>query len=149
MAADRIVSEHERKLYMAFADFPQWLDQVTGPDYVWFVKRLSANDTLANGSHQAGPYIPKEVLFSVFPDINKPQFPNPDYHFQMTIDSHGESQCVRAVWYNKKLHGTGTRNEARITGFGGKSSALLNPENTGALTIFAFHLHHKDSGVEA
>ena len=39
--------------------------------------------------------------------------------------------------YNNKWHG-GTRNETRLTGLGGASSALLDPENTGALAIFAF-----------
>lgn len=28
-----------------------------------YVKRLSANDTLATGGHQAGPYMPKDFLF--------------------------------------------------------------------------------------
>ena len=44
---------------------------------------------------------------------------------------------VQAIWYNNKLHG-GTRNETRLTGFGGAGSALLDPDSTGALTVFAF-----------
>jgi len=32
----------------------------------------------------------------------------------------------------------GTRNEARLTGFGGVRSALLNPDSTGSLAVFAF-----------
>jgi hypothetical protein len=44
---------------------------------------------------------------------------------------------VRAVWYNNKLRG-GTRNEARLTNFGGSNSALLDPESTGSIAIFAF-----------
>lgn len=47
---------------------------------------------------------------------------------------------MRAVWYNNRLHGNpkGGRNETRLTGFGGGASALLDPESTGALTVFAF-----------
>ena len=43
---------------------------------------------------------------------------------------------------NNKLHDNpkGGRNEARLTNFGGTSSALLDPESTGALTVFAFKL---------
>jgi hypothetical protein len=40
------------------------------------------------------------------------------------------------VTYNR-LRG-GTRNETRLTGFGGQASALLDPESTGALAVFAF-----------
>lgn len=128
---------------MALSDLSDWMDENTGPNCVWFIKRLSANDTLANESHQAGPYIPREFLFSVFPAINRPDVENPDYRFELSIDSHMDQRIVRAVWYNKKIHGTGTRNEARITGFGGRVSALLDPESTGALAIFAFLIDEK------
>ena len=38
-----------------------WQDRFMAPDVIWYVKRLSANDTLASGAHQAGPYIPQKV----------------------------------------------------------------------------------------
>jgi hypothetical protein len=123
---------------MPVADLTEWLDQFSGPEYVWFVKRLSGNDTLATEAHQAGPYIPKEFLFEVLPDLNRPEAENPDLNFPLFIDSHADIREIRAVWYNNRLRG-GTRNEARLTGFGGASSALLDPDSTGALTIFAFH----------
>jgi len=44
---------------MAGADLTEWLDQHSGPEFIWYVKRLSGNDTLANKSHQVGPYIPR------------------------------------------------------------------------------------------
>lgn len=125
---------------MALSDLTDWMDENTRPGVVWYIKRLSGNDTLANESHQAGPYIPKELLFQVFADLNRPDVKNPDTHFDLYIDSHGDHRNVRAIWYNNKLHDNpkGGRNETRITGFGGASSALLDPESTGALTIFAF-----------
>lgn len=123
---------------MPVTDLIDWLAQFSGPDYVWFVKRLSGNDTLATKAHQAGPYIPKEFLFEVFPDLHRPKTKNPDRIFPLYIDSHADRREVRAIWYNNKLHGR-TRNETRLTGFGGAASALLDPESTGALTIFAFN----------
>jgi hypothetical protein len=125
-------------------DLDSWLFDFSVSNYLWFAKRLSANDTLANGAHQAGPYVPKNVLFLVFPELDNPKQENPDVKFRISVDSHGDKRTVRAIWYNKKLFG-GTRNEARITGFGGIDSALLNPENTGALALFAFRLNAESS----
>ena len=118
-------------------DVTDWLAEVAQSEGVWYVKRLSGNDTLANGTHQAGPYIPKEFLFSIFPNMKQPSKLNPDAWFEMCIDSHADCRKVRAIWYNNKLSG-GTRNETRITQLGGSGSALLDPESTGALVVFAF-----------
>lgn len=125
---------------MAVADVTDWLDEFGSPGHVWFAKRLSGNDTLANGAHQAGPYIPKEFLFEMFPALNRPEAENPDVQFDFYIDSHGDYRKVRAVWYNNKLRG-GTRNEARLTGFGGAASALLDADSTGTLAVFSFTLN--------
>ncbi len=115
----------------------EWLAQNGRPDRVWYAKRLSGNDTLANGAHQAGPYISRDFLNSRFPSLDRPNVLNPDVWFSLYIDSHSEHRRIRAVWYNNHLHG-GTRNESRLTNFGGASSPLLDPESTGALAIFAF-----------
>lgn len=122
---------------MALADVSAWLDACSSADAVWYVKRLAANDTQATGAHGAGPYIPRAVLFDVLPALNQPDVKNPDLRFPLSVDSHGEQTQVRAIWYNNRLFG-GTRNEARLTNFGGRSSALLDPDSTGALTVFAF-----------
>ena len=124
---------------MSLTDVVDWMNDFDGDNFVWYIKRLSGNDTLANGTHQAGPYIPKNVLFLVFPELNKPSHRNPDIWFDICIDSHSDVKRVRAVWYNNKLDG-GTRNECRITNWGGQASALLDPESTGALAVFAFLL---------
>ena len=117
-----------------WSDLTNWLDEFFAPGFVWYAKRLSGNDTLANGSHQAGPYIPKPFLFSVLPDLYRPEVRNPEVCFDLHIDSHDDSRQVRAIWYNNKSHG-GTRNEARLTRFGGASSALLDPDSTGSLVV--------------
>jgi len=33
---------------MALIDLTDWLNEFSGPQYAWLVKRLSGNDTLAN-----------------------------------------------------------------------------------------------------
>ena len=116
---------------------PHWLDERSGRESVWYVKRLSGNDTLANGSHQAGPYIPREFLLESMPGLNWPNTLNPRIRLDVSVDSHADRRRASAIWYNNRLHG-GTRNEIRLTGFGGSGSALLDPCNTGALSIFAF-----------
>jgi hypothetical protein len=125
---------------MPAGDLAEWLDEHSGPEFVWYVKRLSGNDTLANKTHQAGPYIPREFLFGIFPSLQRRDEKNPHVHFDLYVDSHADHREARAVWYNNKLHDNpkGGRNETRVTGFGGSASALLDPESTGALTVFAF-----------
>lgn len=126
---------------MPVGDLLEWLDAHGGPRFTWYVKRLSGNDTLANGSHQAGPYIPREILFRVLPALNRQDVKNPDVWFNLYVDSHADHRQVRAVWYNNHYHDTTAkrgRDETRVTNFGGGASALLDPESTGALTVFAF-----------
>ena len=120
---------------MPVIDLTDWLGEndFAQEGVVWCVKRLSANDTLATQAHQAGPYMPRDFMFEVFPQIARPQDRNPDAEFDLYVDSHADHRKVRAVWYNQK-----SRNEVRITRFGGSSSALLDPESTGALAIFSF-----------
>ncbi len=117
-------------------DLTDWLDE-HAEGWFWFVKRLSGNDTLANGSHQAGFYIPKLVFFRLFPSLKQHSHDNADTWFDLTIDSHPDVRKARGVWYNDKLRGR-TRDECRVTNLGGAQSALLDPDSTGALTIFAF-----------
>ena len=120
----------------------QWLDEAAAPRSIWYLKRLSANDTQHSGGHQAGPYIPRDVMFRLFPVINRPAEKNPDCGFDLTVESSSGSHTTRAraVWYNNKLHDNpaGGRNEVRITKLGGVRSPLLDVENTGALAVFAF-----------
>lgn len=122
---------------MALADLADWMDDFGGANFTWYVKRLAANDTLATASHQAGPYVPRDFLLPMFPDLARPEAENPEVWFDLYIDSHADNRKARAVWYNNRLRG-GTRNETRLTNLGGAGSALLDPDSTGALVIFAF-----------
>lgn len=134
---------------MEAADLSGWLGEYCAPGVALCAKRLSGNDTLANGTHQAGPYLPKGFLFRVFPSISRTDTKNPDHWFELVVDSHPDERRVRAIYYNSK-HSEGLRNgrdEARLTNFGGGSSALLDPESTGALAVFAFPLDESGAAV--
>ncbi len=116
-----------------------WLEeQAEQATFLW-AKRLSANDTQANDSHQAGLLVPNQTMFSFLPELHSPEVHNPKIQFDVAIDSHADFRTVTATWYNNKVTQGRTRNETRITNWGGASSPLLDPESTGALTVFAFH----------
>lgn len=122
---------------MSLADLGDWFGEQLRAPSVWYLKRLSGNDTLANGAHQAGPYMPKELLFEVLPALQDASRRNPDLELPVVVDSHGIARKVRAIWYNNKYF-DGTRDEARITGWGGHQSPLLDPDSTGGLAVFVF-----------
>jgi hypothetical protein len=123
---------------MAVSDLNDWLGECLASGTIWYLKRFAANDTLANHSHQAGPYIPKDLLFELFPAIHDPAVHNPRVEFDAYIDSHADHRRVTAIWYNNRVRDAGTRNETRITNWGGVSSAVLDPDSTGALAAFVF-----------
>ena len=123
---------------MSVDELSIWIEDNARSGTLWYLKRLSGNDTLANQSHQAGPYVPKRVLFDAIPELDRPDDLNPDHWLTFQLASHHDERNVRAIWYNNSLHG-GTRNEVRLTNFGGAGSAILDPENTGAIAIFVFH----------
>ncbi len=81
--------------------------------------------------------MPKELLFEIAPETRRPEVHNPDVWFEIYVDSHPDVRTIRAVWYNGKYHGK-TRDEARMTNFGGKQSIILDPDSTGALAVFVF-----------
>ena len=118
---------------MPVTSLTDWITEFAKPYNLWYIKRLSGNDTLANGSHQAGPYIPKSVIFAALPSLPVLSGGNPRIKVPAFIDSHPDCREVQAIWYNR-----GTRNEARITNWGGGNSALLDADSTGALAVLVF-----------
>lgn len=123
--------------------FRGWLAEVSGVEWLWYVKYLSANDTSAKSNvHQGGPYISKPLLAAAFHRLSEraDQEERPDLRLLGSIDSHGVPLDLRLVWYNsKRLTGAANgRDEARLTGWGGRESPLLEPNAPGSLTVFAF-----------
>lgn len=117
---------------MPVAELGDWLDeQMAVPDALWYVKRLAANDTLATGSHQYGAYIPLRVAYDVAPLLDRQGSLVTECDLLLRIDSHADARTARLKRY-------GSKREARITRLGGLRSALLDPDATGALAVFAF-----------
>jgi hypothetical protein len=129
----------EPRLNLRGQNLQEWVQEVSSDEWHWYVKVLSGNDTLLNESHQAGPYIPKSVIFSLFPSLRSANTLNPRLQFEAFIDSHLTRSVVTAIWYNNRVVDEGTRDEARITNWGGRASPLLDPGATGSICIFAFH----------
>lgn len=123
---------------MPVMSLSDWIEEFARPDNLWYVKRLSGNDTLANRAHQAGPYIPKDVIFEALPSLRRMEGDNPRIDVEAFTDSHVDRRTVKAIWYNRKVSEARPRDEARITNWGGGASALLDPESTGALAVFVF-----------
>lgn len=123
---------------MPVMSLSDWIEEFARPDNLWYVKRLSGNDTLANRAHQAGPYIPKDVIFEALPSLRRMTGDNPRIDVEAFTDSHVDRRTVKAIWYNRKVSEARPRDEARITNWGGGASALLDPESTGALAVFVF-----------
>ena len=110
-----------------------WISECQALGGYWYVKRLSANDTGANGSNQAGPYLSKDVVFKLFPELSRSAEPNPRAPFTAIAGSHAHEATCNAIWYRQR-----TRDETRITGWGGGASPLLDPDNTGGIALFFF-----------
>lgn len=122
-----------------------WLGEVSGESWLWYVKYISANDTYAKANvHQAGPYLSKPLLASAFAELSRRSRTetNPDLYIPTSIDSHDWEGDVRAVWYNSKVleNRSNGRDEARLTGWGGKQNPLVEPDATGSLVVFAWEL---------
>ena len=124
-------------------DLIDWLNAYSTSGHVWFIKRLSGNDTLANGTHQAGPYVPKGPFRKLFPQLEGSADKNPRVEFDLFIDSHAQHRQATIIWYKG-----GTRNETRITNLGGRASPLLDPDSTGTLAVFAFAVDEQHRATE-
>lgn len=117
-----------------------WLDAIGAPQWSWFAKRLSANDTGSTGGHQAGFYLPRELALSVAPELAD-LVPNPRREIRFALVSHDQVSEPCLVYYNSRvtrLQPNG-RNEFRVTGFGGRRSSLQDQESTGAILATAWN----------
>ncbi len=124
-------------------ELADWLATVSGPQWLWYAKYLSANDTYAKKNvHQGGPHLGKPLFAEAFPGLTHraDREVNPDLMLPARIDSHGEALDLRLVWYNsKRLSGQKNgRDEARLTRWGSSDSPLVEPDATGSLVVFAF-----------
>jgi hypothetical protein len=117
--------------------FEAWLQDSLQLERRVVMKRLSANDTGATGSHQVGPYIPNRLAFLIAPDLDSDR-PDPRREVDFRLASHSQRADARLIYYNSRRRGAGTRNECRLTRFGGSASAVQDPANTGSILIVSF-----------
>ena len=118
------------------------LELIQAKKMTWIVKRLTGNDTGLTGGHQVGVYFPKDFFQLALPEIHTTATLNPDVTFNCVFPINGAAPAkLRAIYYNNKFSKDpvkkGTRNEFRITGWGGKASPTQCDENTGSIFLFA------------
>ncbi len=119
---------------------PRFLEEVDFNDLFWVVKRLSGNDTGLTGTHQVGVYYPKKFFNQVFSEINRRDVKNPEAYIREChfVNADHSTLGLKATYYNNRFtEPRGTRNEFRITRWGGSKSPVQNVENTGAIFVFA------------
>jgi type II restriction enzyme len=113
-------------------ELSDWLESVQGEEWTWYTKRLSPNDTGLTKSNQVGPYIPKPVAFPLLGmEPNAKPTANVFRLWNCWLVSHDQHNELRLIYYMSK-------NECRLTRFGGKRSPVQDPENTSRLMVFAF-----------
>lgn len=95
--------------------------------YAIYSRFIRPNDVGATGAHQSGFYIQKQFSNELF-DVECIKGSN------LTIPIHIEWQDGSITKSNFKYYGNGTRNEARITGFG-KGFEFIGYEYSGSLLI--------------
>lgn len=117
------------------SDLAEFLEEVSGTQWIWYAKYLAPNDTRATGSHQVGPLIANSLFEVAFPRLLQTGKSNArgiaDAWLHAYIDSHPEGVDVRIVWYRSKTEG-------RITNWGRSQVPILDADRTGALVLFAF-----------
>lgn len=120
-------------------ELQDWLVRIGGPDWSWFAKRLSANDTGLTGAHQAGFHVPRDFAMAVAPELSG-SVSNPRRRLSFHTVSHGQRSEPSLIYYNSFvfLRQANGRNEFRVTGFGGMQSVLQDPESTGAILVTAW-----------
>jgi EcoRII C terminal/Restriction endonuclease EcoRII, N-terminal len=114
-----------------------WLVHVGSREWRLYAKRLSANDTGLTGGHQVGFYVPHRFAMAVAPELDEDVL-NPRRELDFDLVSHGERSSPSLIYYNNRYLTQGTRNEFRVTGFGGAGSALQDPDSTGAVLLTAW-----------
>jgi hypothetical protein len=116
-----------------------WFVRIGGDQWVWFAKRLSANDTGLTRSHQVGFYVPREFALAAAPELGEP-VDNPKRHLRFLLVSHDQGSTPSLTYYNSRIarRQPNGRNEFRVTGFGGRRSVLQDPNSTGAILVTAW-----------
>lgn len=130
------------------------LEKFKKENWFWLAKRLSGNDTGITGGHQVGLYVPRWFCEEVFPEVVTCDEMNPDTCMPKAV-FYGKvshiAENVRVIYYNNKYFPEkapkGTRDEFRMTKWGGKACPLQNHENTGSIWIAGFKIDPEYGGA--
>ncbi|MCF6207150.1 MAG: type II restriction endonuclease [Sulfurovum sp.] len=116
----------------------QVLETIEYKGLFWIIKRLSGNDTGLTGGHQAGVYYPKSFFKKAFSELIRKDIHNPKETIAYCNFPNMQTvvYSLQVTYYNNIFYG-GTRNEFRITNWGGKRSPTNDIENTGSIFLFA------------
>src|SRR5262245_2203812 len=98
---------------MSSAALASFIDRTGGETWRWFAKVLSANDTGQTGSHQVGIYLPRDIVFALFPSIGRALVAGNQTAkaWIPTTVQEGVSFQATITWYESKVEG-------RVTGWG-------------------------------
>jgi len=115
----------------------RWLARWQKPGTVWYIRRLTARPTLSHDGERNEAPAPLCVMARAFPELNMVKAGRTDIRFGLYIDSHAEHRVVRIEGMKGKSRGS-PRRRVCLMDLTGTPSALLDPENVGAITLFAF-----------
>lgn len=119
-------------------------------EYVWGVKRLSANDVGLTNTHQAGVYLPTFFVRKAFgrwledsSELN-PRIALP----YAVIGWEGKPFTpLQVIYYNNKIVADGTRNEFRITNWRQDGRYVFDEQDYNCVFLIAVSIHGPASAV--
>ncbi|NJM91187.1 MAG: hypothetical protein HC863_02745, partial [Myxococcales bacterium] len=116
----------------------EWIDGLFDPRPIWFAKRLSADDTWANGAGRDAMDVPAKAFFKLFPELTDSFSTARSVPLGLEYASDGVRNAVPVSAYCRLVRSTGhTDYVVRVSGLGGATTPMLDPESTGALIVMA------------
>lgn len=126
----------------------QWIEEQWEHTAFWWIKRLSARDTLAMAGSNPGPRVPHDLILKFLPELSNPHESKLRAQFLLNIDNSGDKVLVTVGFIDVGLKRGEPRRVDLVTDWGGASNPLLDSENTGSAAVFAFHLRSEDTVPE-
>ena len=115
----------------------RWLAEWQQPGTVWYIKRLPAHRVLSSSIKRNEWLMPAHIMARAFPELYMVRAGHTDIRFDLYVDSHAERRVVGIEGMKGKLRGSPSRRVC-LMDLTGTPSALLDPENVGAMTLFTF-----------
>lgn len=123
---------------------------ITRGEYVWGVKRLSANDVGLTNTHQAGVYLPAFFVRKAFGHwLEESSDLNPRIALPYSVVGwEGKPFTpLQVIYYNNKIVADGTRNEFRITNWRQDGRFAFDEQDYNCVFLMAVSIHGPASAV--